>query len=210
MTFIPATNVAKVVIQGVVDAQTMNNVIHFHKATPITGGDLTGLLSALDAWMASAVMPIRASSAYYTGLTAVDISAPNNFVYQLVRSPALQGGVTGAALPGVCAPVTTKRSTHNGRSFRGRFYNWGVPSAAINTPSSITGAQVTSVLSALAPLINDALVSGLFHVVLSLFSGVDSNHKPIPRSSGIATNVTALSMDTSIDAQRRRLIGRGI
>jgi hypothetical protein len=46
--------------------------------------------------------------------------------------------------------------------------------------------------------------------VASRFSGVDSNGKPIPRSEGIGTPITSVTVvDPIIDNQRRRLPGRG-
>lgn len=209
MSAIPANQVIKCVVHGTLDAQQTMNVLYFHKATPTVPADVAAILAAVDTMWANFTAAQLGSGYNYVSTTAQDISVLTNPTSTIIRSPIVPGGVASQALPGNSAPVVTKRTALSGRSNRGRIYIPGIPTNGTATASSLSTSKVSGLLSSLSPLVGDILVAGLFHAVVSFFSGVTGGGVPIPRVSGLATHVNALSMDTSIDSQRRRLIGRG-
>jgi hypothetical protein len=69
--------------------------------------------------------------------------------------------------------------------------------------------SVTNILG-IYDALGSYLVSTAFdQVIASLYSGVDSAGKPIPRAAGVTTVVVSYAMDIALDAMRRRLEGRG-
>lgn len=210
MAFIPATNCLKVSIKWKLGGQELRSVLYFHKASSWAEGDITSFASALDGAIVSSWLDHLHVDLTYTGFDIVDISAANNPIGQVVKSaPPAGAHATGACFTGQDCVVLTKRTAKSGRSFRGRLFVPGIPVEKQEGLNTVTAAFIGQLLTDFAGLIADGLVTGVFHVVLSLFSGMDSNHVPIPRSLGLPTVVTALSADQSIDSQNRRLEGRG-
>jgi hypothetical protein len=102
------------------------------------------------------------------------------------------------------------RTESRGRSFRGRNYIVGL------TEDQVTGNDFASGITGLFQAVYELLLDfgqdiAWAWVVASRFSGVDPvTHDPIPRTTGIATVVTAVTVvDNFVDSQRRRLTTRG-
>jgi len=125
-------------------------------------------------------------------------------VSQMPTAGTHSGG--GDTLPSdVC--IAVKKGTGNlGRSGRGRWY-WplGVGSALVH-PDEVAGAQVTTILTALADF-----QAGVETVVAGLKMGIVSyRNGGVARPAGLFQQITDWTVaDNFVDSQRRRLLGRG-
>jgi len=210
MAFIPANNVAKATIVFNAPSGLIENIHYFHKATGLTGTDLSDLVTAIDTWVTDAMLPLLTQETRHVQTRVQDVSLANLLPVDIFHSTGHTGANVTTSIPPSAPCCVTKRTGKVGRSYRGRTYLSGFPVGNLGTAGGINSTLQTAILSAMASFIGDALVSGLVSSVVSYFSGVDSLHKPIARTSGVATPVTAVTMDTSIDSQRRRGVGRGI
>jgi hypothetical protein len=69
---------------------------------------------------------------------------------------------------------------------------------------------IGDILAAYVALVAAVEPDGWDHVVVSRFSGVDEDGRPIPRVAGVSTVVLSYGVtDNNLDSQRRRLAGRG-
>lgn len=98
-----------------------------------------------------------------------------------------------------------------GRSFRGRTYHIGLVITQVDTNDNVVASELNAIVGAYDALRTalDNATLGVEMVVVSRYSGVDANHKPIPRVTGITTPISGVSADPVTDSQRRRLPGRG-
>jgi hypothetical protein len=113
------------------------------------------------------------------------------------------GSVTGAALPLNAAAVLSLRTDLRGRSYRGRVYISGLTQNQVSATNILNSTFMSNCVSMSAILVS-YLVSAN-----SLLSVRSLRHNGAARSSGVLTPVTAVTMDSYIDSQRRRLNGRG-
>jgi hypothetical protein len=104
---------------------------------------------------------------------------------------------SGGVQPGDVTAAVSWRTGLAGRKFRGRFYDFGVPSDANNANDTMTGAYLTLLSSIGQYLLNHLATAGLKAVVFH-------------RSDDTFTTITALIVDQLVDSMRNRLAGRGI
>jgi hypothetical protein len=84
-----------------------------------------------------------------------------------------------------------------GRKFRGRFFDFGVPTDAFTTFDTMTGSYITQLTSIGTALLNALVAAGLKIVVFH-------------RLTNTYTPIVGLVVDQLIDSMRTRLAGRGI
>jgi hypothetical protein len=203
MPFIPAPNTVKVVIIGVYDGQEVVNVLHYQKTSAVVDADVDTIMNDVKTQFETYVVPLLSQSYGVVMYGAQDLTNANAPLHTHVNSPVVAGSVSNAPLPGNVAVCATKRTAHSGRSYRGRIYVPGITIAAQSTPDSLGATFITNLLSGLGHLLtHPATLNFLLSVVSNYALGA-------ARTQAVVTPVTALSMDTSIDGQRRRLIGRG-
>lgn len=123
------------------------------------------------------------------------------------------GGTTGSNFPNNAALSVKKQSPIRGRSFRGRMYLPGITTDLTNAtdPDELAAGIAASLAGDMAQWVADiaTAVPSVIPVIVSRFSGIDSNGKPIPRLSGLQSIVEAYTVNNQMDSQRRRLAGRG-
>jgi hypothetical protein len=139
-----------------------------------------------------------------------DLETPTGFTVTIpAPAPAPAGARSAAALPNNVCLTVSFRTTARGRSFRGRNYISGLAEdqVVLNTVDSGT---LTDIRDGYQDLMSIAGAATVDWVVVSRFSGVDPDGDPVPRLSGLSTEISAvLIVDAIIDSQRRRLPTRG-
>jgi len=107
-------------------------------------------------------------------------------------------------LPFNCAHCVSFRTANRGRSGRGRNYVMGLSDSEA-AASAIQTTRLNLDVNAYAALVGaGTFVAGLQFCVVSRYSG------GAPRSVALIQPITSvLSVDATIDSQRRRLPGRG-
>jgi hypothetical protein len=126
-------------------------------------------------------------------------SAPSSMRVYTPPSPGLSAG--SSALNVTLA--LSARSDQRGRSYRGRFYVNGIIAGNMVNPGTLSTAGVSALVSALAWLMTPGNIHSKIWAVVSHFA----NH--VARAGGFPSTITAVTADTLLDSQRRRLIGRG-
>lgn len=211
MPFVPVANTAEVKLFYRYEGQQLMNTLYFKKSSAWDTATLQALAdSAWDHWATSVVIDLN-NKLTFVEAQAVDLTTATSGQASHIES--LTGSNTsGIALPGNCAFCIKFTTANRGRSFRGRIYLPGLVQAGTDNPGTLPSAYADALLEDVSGVLAAiAIDTGTEHVVVSRFSGIDSNGKPIPRTTGIATPVTAVSYtDLNTDSQRKRLPGRGV
>jgi hypothetical protein len=208
MAFVPVANTAKVALLFTQYGQHLVNTLWFKKASPITSADLTTLCTALNSWVIAEMLPNQGSTVTYNGSEAVDMTTAGGTGVLVPVTSGNTGGIAGGGLPTNVTASVKFLTGLTGRSHRGRNYFIGLTNSGISGDELLSGS-VTNILG-IYDALGSYLVSTAFdQVIASLYSGVDSTGKPIPRAAGVTTVVVSYAMDIALDAMRRRLEGRG-
>ena len=208
MPFIPVANTARVCVKYRLHGQDVCNIMWFEKGSVWTGTDLNSLCTAINSWVIAEIMPHVSEDMTFVGTEARSMEGVGAPGVELPVVPGEEGGVLFPALPGNVAVAIKFLTGLTGRSFRGRNYIAGWPEPHV-TGNSLDTTHVPTWVGAFEALASYLVGLAANHVVVSLFSGVDSNGDPIPRSSGVTTPVTNYDLDTDVDSMRKRLNGRG-
>lgn len=210
MPFVPVPNVIEAEIRMLLDNQKIENTLYFSKPDGWTLAQAVTMGNNLLTWWASLYSVPLSNQLSLREIYITDLSSATGFSTTApAPTPAPTGDVVGESEPNSVAIAISFRTGLRGRSYRGRNYVSGLPVAQVtqNTVSSTVQADIINAYGALD--FQASLVGGDW-VVVSRYSGVDAAGKPIPRTTGIATLVSAVVItDSTVDSQRRRLPGRG-
>jgi len=205
MAFVPVENTAKIVIQGSVDGQEVDNDLYFrHTTGVITQADLQSLATQMATWQGGSYNPILNVAYHGRVVKARALDFSFGFIAE-ASTVGSDGGVSGEAAPNNVTMAVKFNTNFAGRSFRGRNY---VP---VMTNSEITGNVIDSAFqAAVIAAYSELLPGGVSQppgwewVVVSLVT------LGAPRVAGVFTGIVSVSVtDDIVDSQRRRLPGRG-
>lgn len=198
MPFIPLPNGVRAVLEFNLAGELVVNVFHFTCDSAITTVNLTALGEVLADMWANDLVGLFSTDMSLQQIVLTDVSTEDSIQVTYTTDLPEPGVAGGDAAPNNVAVCSTYRTERIGRSYRGRTYWAGLDETLIvnNTPNS---SIVTNILTALADMIIAADVMGFTFVVASY------RHNNAPRVTGVATPITALTMDTRSDSQRRRL-----
>ena len=204
MTFIPTANACRVDMQFSLGGQQIHNILWFTRAATWTEQNRLDLLDALATWWTTSAKQYFSSQISLTQLTAVNQEAQNAPSSTVIINPAVPGTVVGDSEPTNVAVCATLRTNLRGRSYRGRMYLAGAPQTS-QTSSVLMGTTLlANLITALGALKTAIEAVGAVWVIVSKFVN------KAQRTSGVATPVTAISIDQYWDSQRRRLGLRGV
>jgi hypothetical protein len=203
MPFVPVPNTVKVSIIGHIENQEVVNILHFTLSTAPTVTNITNLLADVKAFWEAQMLPLISNHYLVDRYDAVDLTTSTGITRQLINTPPVAGSQTGTPIPNSNALVMTKRTALRGRSYRGRTYVGGLTVGDLAGTSDVGTTILSNFIAAFAGL----LTSSSFHTFV--FSVVSYFLNGVARSVGHSEPVTAISGDTSVDSQRRRLTGRG-
>jgi hypothetical protein len=202
MAFQAAPKSAMVQLVMVEQGQRVENVFHVSAPTDFDVPMLSLIPPEIKSWWAAQGHLARSTE---VAPTLIIVTALHS-----VGAPAIEvdwsDGVTGAdvaqALP---MNVTVAVSLHTGirgRSFNGRLYHIGL-TAAMVVDSQLQEVMKPIILSQYQNLVSR--LAGL-ETPMSILSRVSGKAL---RATAIATVVTTVTLDGTLDSQRRRLPGRG-
>lgn len=209
MPFVPVPDTVMVEMRMTCHSQKVENTLYF------TGGFSDETLPAelalvMESWWTDNYAPLVSEDVTLVETVVTDLSSETGF--QVSQAPALltTGTISGfGSLPNNASLAVSFRTGQRGRAFRGRNYIVGITESQVErsemdtTTANAWQAAYTAILDAVADL-------SCNWSVVSRFSGVDGDGKPIPREEGVASLVTnVVIVDRVIDSQRRRLPGRG-
>lgn len=210
MPFVPVPNTAEFEIIMTLDGQRIENTLYADLGAPWDAAALNAACDVLANWWVDNMAPLTSDQVTLLAVEGTSLESNTAPVgANSVGTP--QVGLQGEPVPNNCALAVSFRTALRGRSFRGRNYVAGLAEADVNRShvDATLVTQIEAAYNALVTAFGDAPV-GAAWVVVSRFSGVDVNHKPIPRTTGVTTPITSAHIvDDVIDSQRRRLPGRG-
>ena len=211
MPFVPVANTAEAELRYLMDGQQIENTLYFELPSAIAPADLLSLGGDLIAWWGDNYAPQSSTSLQLVEVACTDLTTSTSAVVSSTPAVAAFGEVSSGFLPMNDSLAVSFRTNQRGRSFRGRNYFAGLCESQVdgNDVSLVTADAIKAAYEQLLPA-GGIFTSDWVWVVVSRFSGVDTDHKPIPRVAGVTTTVTSVvSVDRTIDSMRRRLPGRG-
>lgn len=210
MPFVPVPNTVLCEFRMTADLQQVENTVYFELADTPAADDMTDLAELLRDWWISEYAPLVWQGVQLREVVVTDLSSASGPQVSVSPAVAAFGGQTGDPLPTNVSLTVSFRTALRGRSFRGRNFVVGLTEVMTTGANTLGPGTLSAWIDAYTALL--ALGSPLTAtwVVVSRFSGVDANGRPIPRAAGVTTPVTSVTIvDNIIDSQRRRLPGRG-
>jgi len=204
MGFQPAQNVLSVELVYWNGASYSENVLHYLAQDQMDGVQMTAFAALIRQWWTTDIKPSFPATMFLSKILMRDLTVQDGEGIEYTAGMPVPGIVVAAAMPmNVC--IAVKFLTPNrGRSYRGRLFHTGL------TTQNVTGDQIDG---AFATLLRDkytnllavkAAVGDPGWCVLSRW------HNLTPRLEAYPTVITSVEVNTVIDSQRRRLLGRGI
>lgn len=176
------------------------NIYHFSSGGPADSVAMNNLIDAFVAWENSDGKGNRPNTTQLTRVIATDLTVADGVLVDRAIVPQIVGVTGGVQCANNVTIAVAYRTGHRGRSFRGRTFHIGFPEG-YRVGNTITGAAQTFLIQAYTHLLTLG-VAPIFHLgVVSRYSGT------VRRPTGIWTQATAVTLDTNIDSQRRRLPG---
>lgn len=210
MPFVPAANTAEFELIQTLDGQRLENTLYGRTVAPWTAAQISAVCDSLAAWWTANMRPLLSDQIELVAVEGTSLeSATAPVGANTTGTPSI--GALDESIPNNCSLAISFRTALRGRSFRGRNYIAGIPVASVLRSHVEPGLvdSITAAYNALPDAFSDGL-SGALWVVVSRFSGVDVDGRPIPRVTAVTTPITgAHVVDDVIDSQRRRLPGRG-
>lgn len=209
MPFVPVPNTLQIDVIYLLDNQRVENTLYFEKNSTWIPDEIVDFTNSLRAYIEEELMPLLSSAIGLVEIVARLLDTASSIGFNLPVNPPVTGGVPTESLPNNVTYTISFKTGLTGRSFRGRNY---VPGLDINavTGNQIDATKRTALLDYYTGIRALALESSVTWVVVSRYSGVDGDGKPIPRATGVTTPITSVStFDNTVDSQRRRLPGRG-
>lgn len=186
------------------DGQICETVLNYSQLINWDVTQMTALAASLATKWTAVLKPLMPTNLSLINIKITDISTQFGPVVDYGVGLPNVGTHASPSLPNNCALVITKRTALRGRSFRGRIYHPGLLEAQ-TTGNAVAAGTVTAYIVAynnflLVP--NGGGADAFLTVVSRRFEGA-------PRLTGVATKVSNLTSDGSVDSQRKRLPGRG-
>lgn len=204
MAFIPAMNVAEVVLGGAVNGQDVFTVHNFLFPGSISPGDLFDLAVLVSQSWSDNLAPLLGNSYYLNFVRATDLTTSSAPAIEFFPSTNNVGEVLQNPMANNSAVVVSWQTALRGKSYRGRTYVGGLPVTAAINSIEITTLFQTDLVAGMTSFIDDIEVgAGVTQVIVSRQAG------NAPRVTGVSTPVTTMSVNKALDSMRSRLEGRG-
>lgn len=202
MAFVPVPNTASLEYIYTWDGQVVQNVLHYGSASLIDTAALNGLTTAALSWWSANLRASISSACSLIAVRATDLTTQTGPVVEDTTGLPLAGTGASSAQPNNVTVAIKLITANRGRSFRGRVYHVGLPGTAVNA-NEITSTIRTNLRNAYLAALTLSTSPTWTFVVASKFTN------NAPRTEGLATPVTDISVNPTVDSQRRRLPERG-
>jgi hypothetical protein len=210
MPFIPVANTVMSEIRMRLDGQQIENTLYWQKGGSWSSGDILTLGNALLTWWPVNYAPFVSSAVTLSEIYLTDLTSDTSGVLSVpAPTPHPAGDRSAASLPNNVALTISFRSGLRGRSNRGRNYISGLSEDAV-VLNTVDAGVITDIENGYNALFDVASDTSSAWVIVSRYSGVDEDGRPIPRVAGETADIlSVLVVDATVDSQRRRLPGRG-
>lgn len=203
MQFVPFNNVAMVELFYREDNQRLENVLHFQLTSSPTVSSLQTLCQNVASWWDTVMRPLVNTAVTLVAVKATSLNTQNAPSVEYTTGLPLAGTASGTAAPNSVTVAVKLITLNRGRSYRGRVYHVGMSVANISGNVLTTGYR-TALTTAYGAL---TIPAGFGGAILVVASRVEDGQ---PRTNGVATTVSGVSVNPTLDSQRRRLPERGL
>jgi len=205
MTFIPTVDTARATLNFSQGTSLGVNVLWFKRSSAIVSADLTTLAIDLTNWWDTYGDPTMVASGQLNSIDVIQQDSSTSPSINYAPASPIAGTAAGTGAPLNVTIVSSFRTANRGRSSRGRFYSYALSETDTNNDGVTIGSGLQTALSVMwANLSGFVAPDGWTHVVVS--KQLDG----VARTAGLAQAITSYIIDTALDSQRRRLLGRGI
>jgi hypothetical protein len=202
LPFQPAPNCIHFAIIGELAGQLIVNHIDYDLGEAVTASNIANVADQVATIWDGAICPHLSQDYTFDHVHAVDLTDAVGFVADTGLA-GTSGGVASPTEANNAAIVITYRTALRGRSFRGRTYLAGIPQSKRVSGIAVDETWVTSLITSFEDFTHFTGFVDSHPVVLSrTMAGVRLTTCEI-------TPIVAFTANNIIDAQRRRLGGRG-
>lgn len=204
MPFVPVPNVVAAQMLYTQQGQFVENVLHIQFPAPPTPTSMSTVAAALVTSHGAHLKTAQATTVSLVRIIMTDLSSVNAGGIEYTTGLPIAGTSGGTESPMNVTLAIKLLTGFRGRSYRGRLYHVGLVEGAY-TGSTMIPATLTSIKNVYDALRSDiAAIPGGYSLVV-----VSRRENKNWRITGVATIVTAVDVDSTLDSQRRRLPGRG-
>lgn len=207
MTFQPCPGVAQVTLFFSSHGQTLQNVYHVYKGTPIAWEDWEiGVTESTfqNWWAASGIWDYISNEAALDRIQTMDLTTQSALVHDLVvAAPFRLGRYDGPACSNNATLAIKLATQLRRRGGNGRVYIVGLPKDAVSGDQVLDAfaSQYAAQLQVLSVSIGEDLTGASLCVLSRYFEGMK-------RTEGIALPIIGIyPVDLNVDSQRDRLAG---
>lgn len=204
MAFIETPNGIEVVLEYDNYGQIAQNVFHVRNDTGTDVGVLTNTAITFRDWWLAEQQAWTNEGVSLRRILVTDISVEGGPGIEFTDSLPASGDLVEHHLPQNVTVAVKLATGQTGRSNRGRTYIVGIGESALVGNGTISAGAVSGLTANYNQLIEDCSTNDTPLCVLSL------QHNNAPRTEGVLTEITAASVNSTLDSQRRRLPERGI
>lgn len=203
MAFVPVPGGVEADLVYLCDGQRCINTLYFGGLEDVSTAELQTLGDVIKGWWNTNIKPLTSTTASLVQIDLFGLEVVNALGITYVAGLPLVGTyATGDPLPNNSTLAISFRTQLRGRSYRGRNYFIGLRSGKTHG-NYIDAAIQTSFINAYAALIPLANANNTPWVVVSRRTdGAD-------RVVGTMQPITGISVNLTLDSQRRRLPERG-
>lgn len=203
LAFVPVSNTCKVVMEFQDIDSFACNVYHVLGTSQMIHDVLLGIGQTFETWWKDNKALIS-DNITLNRVMVTDLHQENGVSVEIPVTTNNIGTHTGNPLPANVTLAVKWTTGFTGRSFRGRTYHIGL------TDTMRTGNYVNSsdlaLLQAYYAELMDTVTGLAYDVHLAV---VSYRHNKVARAAGLPTVITGVSIEHTLDSQRRRLPGRG-
>jgi len=212
MAFQPCPETAEIRVKATLYGQVIENVLHCRVSTTPDATELNAIKSVVNDWVTGPYSTDTSDALHWNSIEVTDLNVEGGL--QVVQDlTGLSGSLSQDVKTNQDTLAVKMLTGRSGRSFRGRIYIMGIATGSYSTtdPNRITAGSLPTFVSLVDGLRENLATAAHPLGVLSRYSGVDSSHKPIKRSTGLLTDVVSVAVSNDIiDSQNRRLPGHGL
>lgn len=186
------------------NGEITENTLYFEHDAAITEADMIQLAEFMKTWWDANLKANVHSGTSLTAIRVTDLTTQSAPGLEYTTGLPIAGTAGGVAAPNNVTVAISFRTNFRGRSYRGRNYFVGLTMSNVSG-QQLAGGVATNFDNAYSDILVDLPVDlpEFTWVVVSRYTN------KAPRAAGVTTPVTAVSVENTLDSQRRRLPGRG-
>lgn len=203
MGFVPVPLTASVELIYEVMGQRCENVFHAKAGIAWSESSLTDLAETFKDWFIADGKGIMSSNTALSKIVCKDLASKSGPAIEYQTGLPISGTISNIqACPLNVTAAVSFGTALRGRSYRGRVFQIGLNVGQI-ADNALNSQYRAELISVYASLVSAVSTGGWDLAVVSRYTN------KAPRSTGVATPITSVSVENALDSQRRRLATRG-